>query len=140
MNQYLVWNIKYDQWRMSEFVGFTDDGESAGIFSEEYLRKNTGIYDYRTGDYANNLIIEATKVVVCDFNNRVHNLPTENKKALKKAIMKERKRRGLAIELIEKDGLKYCPHCKKQLVCIRIKNDVKHCGKCNNPFMEIEEW
>ena len=140
MNQYLVWNIKYNQWRMNEFVGFTDDGEFAGLFTEEWLRGHTGIYDSRTGDYAYNLIVNSTTFDKSDFSDRLVDLSSSQKKALKRAIMKERKKRGLSIEIIEEDGKKICPYCKRQLVIIKIIKEQMKCGKCNNAIMDIEEW
>lgn len=140
VNTYLIWNIKYNQWRMEDFIGFTDEVEFAGTFTEEYLRKNTGMYDYRTGDYTNNIIINAITLDKRDFEERLINLSSSQKKALKKAIMIERKRKGLAVEIILRDEQRICPYCKKQLIKIARRLDKTYCGRCNNPIMEIEEW
>ena len=139
MKQYLVWNIKQQAWRMSELIGFTDDVEFAETFSEMYLRQNTGMFDSRTGDYTFNILVDATTLVVYDFKQRMINLSSSDKKALKKAIMIERKRRGMPIEIIVKDGKRICPHCKKDLSIKKRLADM-FCAKCSKPIMEIEEW
>lgn len=140
MELYLVWNIKNNAWRMGGFVGFTDEAEFAGLFDKEWLERNTGIYDTRTGDYANNLLIGASSVEVKDFRERIKSLSKPQKKELKKAIMIEKKRRGLPVELIIKDDKRCCPYCRKELVQVKRVLDKTYCGKCGNPFTEIEEW
>ena len=106
MKQYLVWNIKQQAWRMSELIGFTDDVEFAETFSEMYLRQNTGMFDSRTGDYAFNLLVNSNTLEIEDFKTRMAKLSTQDKKAFKKAIMVERKRRGMPIEIVIKDNKK----------------------------------
>lgn len=140
MNLYLIWNINNESWRMGGFVGFTDEAEFAGLFEREYLERNTGLFDERTGDYANNLIINASDVSILDFDKRIKELSKSKKKALKKAIMQEKKRRGLPIEVIIREDKRYCPYCKKELIKVKRVLDKQFCGKCGNPFTEIEEW
>lgn len=139
MNQYLVWNIKQQAWRMSELIGYTDDVEFAETFSEMYLRQNTGMFDTRTGDYAFNLLVNSNTLEIEDFKTRMAKLSSQDKKAFKKAIMVERKRRGMPIEIVIKDNKKICPYCRKDLlVKKRLAN--MFCANCNKPIMEIEEW
>ena len=140
MNLYLIWNINNESWRMGGFVGFTDEAEFAGLFEREYLERNTGIFDERTGDYANNLVINDSDVSILDFNKRIKDLSKSQKKALKKAIMLEKKRRGLPIEVIVREDKRYCPYCKKELIKVKRVLDKQFCGKCGNQFTEIEEW
>ena len=140
MNLYLIWNINNESWRMGGFVGFTDEAEFAGLFEREYLERNTGIFDERTGDYANNLVINASDVSILDFDKRIKDLSKSKRKALKKAIMLEKKRRGLPIEVIVREDKRYCPYCKKELIKVKRVLDKQFCGKCGNPFTEIEEW
>ena len=138
--QYLVWNIKNEAWHMSDMIGYTDEGEFAGLFTREYLERNTGIYNTRTGDYAYNIIVNASNCNIEDFDTKVRPLPKTTKAEFKAAVMKERKRRGLPIELIIKGEERYCPYCKKQLIKVKRVLDKQFCGRCNNPFTEIEEW
>ena len=140
MAQYIVWNLKQQAWVMSEFIGFTDDVESAGIFSEEYLEKNTGIFNTRTGDYANNILVEAYTLVARDFKERVIKLPSADKKALKKAIMQEKKNRGQPIEETIKDGKKYCPYCKQPIKKEIVKINGLKCSNCSRIYLRYEEW
>lgn len=140
MKQYLIWNLKQQAWRMSEFVGFTDDVEFAGIYSEEYILKNTGINDVRTGDYACNLLIDAYTLDIEDFKERMIKLSAHDKNALKKAIMQERKRRGLPIEYIIKDNEKYCPYCKNKITKQIAKIMGWKCPKCYRVYIENKEW
>ena len=136
---YLIYNIRHEQLYMADYCGYTEDLEFAGIFSEEDIRKRTGMFDTRTGDYAFNILVDATTLDIEDFKERMSKLSTQDKKALKKAIMVERKRRSMPIEIVIKDGKKVCPYCRKDLsVKKRLAN--MFCANCNKPIMEIEEW
>lgn len=141
MTNYLVWNIKEEAWQMEEFIGFTEECEFAGIFSEDYLIKNTGIFNTRTGDYASNVLVNATTLEVVDLA-RIKTFTKEKKHALKRAITKERKRRVMPVEYEIKDGKKICPYCRKDLVAsfspLKLMNYCKVCGK--PVILEKEEW
>lgn len=141
MEAYLVWNLKQQAWRMNELIGFTDECEFAGVFTESYLIHNTGMFDERTGDYSNNILVSASTLAINDFNKRMINLSSSVKNALKKAITKELKRRTMPVEIDFINNKRYCPYCKKQLLRVISKDGKKYCNKCLKPVkLELEVW
>lgn len=141
MTNYLVWNIKEEAWQMEEFIGFTEECEFAGIFSDRYLIQNTGIFNTRTGDYASNVLVNATTLKVVDLD-RIKTFTKEKKQALRRAITKERKRRVMPVEYEIKDGKKICPYCRKNFVAMYlIPKKMNYCKLCGKPvILEKEEW
>lgn len=144
MAVYLIWNIPQQKWRMNGLIGFTDEAEFAGLFTEEYLLKNTGMLCDKTGDYANNILVISRSLVIRDFETRMINLSTEDKKALKRAINVEKKRRLMPVEVVVKGDKKYCPYCKDKNPIKTIYNKEekqRYCKKCLKPvILKVEEW
>lgn len=142
MAVYLVWNIPQQKWRMNGLVGFTEEVEFAGIFSENFLEKHTGMLCNKTGDYANNILVVSRSLLIKDFEIKVNNLSSSEKKALKRAINVERKRRLLPVEVVVKGGIKYCPYCKKPIKTIYNRiTDTRYCKCCGRPvLLKVEEW
>ena len=131
MITYLVWNKIKQMWRMESLIGFTEECEFAGVFTESYLRNHTGMFDTRTGDYINNVLVSASALAINDFERRMNNMSKSDKNALKKAITKERKRRNMPIEIEVINGVEYCPYCKKKFIPLYSReNDIEVCHSC----------
>lgn len=138
--EYLLWNTTTKMWRMSEMIGFTEEIEFAGVFKEDYLWKKTGVFCNRTGDYAHNILVNAKSFDICDFETKVINLSRETKKAFKKAISIELKRKGLPIEVVIKDGKQYCPYCRREIKRLVNVGSNTFCKNCLKPVKEYREW
>lgn len=137
---YLIYNTRHEQLYMADYCGYTEDLEFAGIFSEEDIRKRTGMFDTRTGDYANTILIEFSTLNMVDIKEKYKKLNKSQRQALKSIITEIKRIRFLPLEPITRKNEICCPYCKKPLFIKDVSPLRKVCKLCKKPIETKSIW
>lgn len=128
---FYIWNIKNRAWYMAGMIGFSQEIEFAGAFEENWVYRNTGLGNTRSGDYANNILISTRTLHIVDLETKVYKLSPADKKAFKSAINVVRKAIGLPLFYTKKDDKIICPYCRKEILLLDVDKTTR-VGKCSN--------